>query len=385
VKSLRARVLLGAALWTLGLTAVWAIVLTFYVSAFHSIYVIHSYPHALMVVAVASMVAGFAVVRAGLAPFNEMRRRLGDVQRGTARQLSGAYPTEVTPLVRDLNALLAHRDHAVSRALGKAGDLAHGLKTPLAILAQEADRAAEAGQSDLASAIGEQVERMRRQIDYHLAHARAAASGALPGARCSVAESADALSRTLLRLHADRGIAIDVRVPGDHVVRCQREDLDEMLGNLLDNACKWAASRVSVSSAIAPRGRDLPPKGGSHRDAPKRDLPPKSGSHENAPERDASRGSDELAGGSGVDGRVVSSDDGAIVEITVDDDGPGIEASLRDSVMLRGVRADEAAPGSGFGLAIVRELAELYGGSIALDTAASGGLRARLRLPSAGR
>jgi signal transduction histidine kinase len=176
-----------------------------------------------------------------------------------------------------------------------------------------------------------------------------------------------------------------------------------MLGNLLDNACKWAGSRVSVSSAIAPRGRDLPPKGGSHRDAPKRDLPPnqppprlrrsaealrakaEGGSHENAPERDASRGSDELAGGSGADGRVVSSDDGAIVEITVDDDGPGIEASLRDSVMLRGVRADEAAPGSGFGLAIVRELAELYGGSIALDTAASGGLRARLRLPSAAR
>jgi signal transduction histidine kinase len=387
VKSLRARVLLGAALWTLGLTAVWAIVLTFYVSAFHSVYVIHSHPHALMVVAVASMVAGFAVVRAGLAPFNEMRRRLGDVQRGTARQLSGAYPTEVTPLVRDLNALLAHRDHAVSRALGKAGDLAHGLKTPLAILAQEADRAAEAGQSELASAIGEQVERMRRQIDYHLAHARAAASGALPGARCSVVESADALSRTLLRLHADRGIAIEVRVPGDHVVRCQREDLDEMLGNLLDNACKWAGSRVSVSSAIGPRGRDLPPnrlRQGYGESAEALRAKAEGRSHENAPEPDATRGSDELAGGSGVDGRVVSSDDGAIVEITVDDDGPGIEASLRDSVMLRGVRADEAAPGSGFGLAIVRELAELYGGSIALETAASGGLRARLRLPSAG-
>jgi signal transduction histidine kinase len=329
VKSLRARVLLGAALWTLGLTAVWAIVLTFYVSAFHSVYVIHSHPHALMVVAVASMVAGFAVVRAGLAPFNEMRRRLGDVQRGTARQLSGAYPTEVTPLVRDLNALLAHRDHAVSRALGKAGDLAHGLKTPLAILAQEADRAAEAGQSDLASAIGEQVERMRRQIDYHLAHARAAASGALPGARCAVAESADALSRTLLRLHADRGIAIEVRAPGDHVVRCQREDLDEMLGNLLDNACKWAGSRVSVT-AEQPEGEGC-------------------------------------------------------VTMLVDDDGPGLDPSMRLAVLQRGVRADEAAPGSGFGLAIVRELAELYGGSIALDAATHGGLRARLRLPAASR
>jgi signal transduction histidine kinase len=383
VKSLRARVLLGAALWTLGLTAVWAIVLTFYVSAFHSLYVIHSHPHALMVVAVASMVAGFAVVRAGLAPFNEMRRRLGDVQRGTARQLSGAYPTEVTPLVRDLNALLAHRDHAVSRALGKAGDLAHGLKTPLAILAQEAERAAEAGQSELASAIGEQVERMRRQIDYHLAHARAAASGALPGARCSVAESADALSRTLLRLHADRGIAIEVCVPGDHVVRCQREDLDEMLGNLLDNACKWAGSRVSVSSAIAPRGRDLPPnrlRQGYGESAEALRAKAEGGSHENALERD------DPGGGSHARARTtVSTDDGAIVEITVDDDGPGIEASLRESVMLRGVRADEAAPGSGFGLAIVRELAELYGGSIALETAASGGLRARLRLPSAAR
>jgi signal transduction histidine kinase len=340
VKSLRARVLLGAALWTLGLTAVWAIVLTFYVSAFHSVYVIHSHPHALMVVAVASMAAGFAVVRAGLAPFNDMRRRLGDVQRGTARQLSGAYPTEVTPLVQDLNALLAHSDRAVSRALAKAGDLAHGLKTPLAVLAQEAERAAASGQPELAAAIGEQVERMRRQIEYHLAHARAAASGATPGARCAVAESAAALARTLLRLHADRGIAIDVGVPDDHIVRCQREDLDEMLGNLLDNACKWARARVTLSSAVSP-----------------------------GPSTDAATASDEAG----------------TIEIAVEDDGPGLDASLRDAVMQRGVRADEAAPGSGLGLAIVRELAGLYGGSIALESAASGGLRARLRLPRAAR
>ena len=163
---------------------------------------------------------------------------------------------------------------------------------------------------------------MRRQIEYHLAHARAAASGATPGARCLVRDSADGLARTLLRLHADRGVTIQVNVAAEHSVRAQREDLDEMLGNLLDNACKWARTRVIVESS----------------------------------ERD---------------GRIV---------ITVDDDGPGLDASMRDVVMQRGVRADEAAPGSGLGLAIVRELAELYGGSISLESAPAGGLRARLEL-----
>ena len=199
-------------------------------------------------IAVVTLVLGFAVVRGGLVPFNDMRRRLADVQKGTERQLRGDYPAEVQPLVDDLNALLAHREAAVSRALAKAGDLAHGLKTPLAVLSQEAERAAAAGHADLASAIDEQVERMRRQIEYHLAHARAA-SGATPGARCAVIASAEPLARTLLRLHAERGITIDVRVPADHAVRCQREDLDEMLGNLLDNACKWAKLRVNVTSS----------------------------------------------------------------------------------------------------------------------------------------
>jgi signal transduction histidine kinase len=252
-----------------------------------------------------------------------MRQRLGDVQKGTERTLQGRYPAEVQPLVDDLNTLLEHRDRAVSRALGKAGDLAHGLKTPLAVLAQEAERAAAAGQHDLASAIGEQVERMRRQIEYHLAHARAAASGATPGARCLVTESADALSRTLLRLHAERGIAIEVHVPADHVVRCQREDLDEMLGNLLDNACKWARSRVAISSAI----------------------------------------------------------DQAQLLISVDDDGPGLDPSMRAQVLQRGVRADQQVGGSGLGLAIVSDLAELYGGSVTLETSPLGGTRARLQLP----
>ena len=213
----------------------------------------------------------------------------------------------------------------MKRAVARAGDLAHGLKTPLAILSHEAERADGAGQHELAVAVSEQVERMQRQVEYHLAHARAAASGATPGARCQVAESVEGLARTMLRLHADRGLVIDVRVPVDHTVRCQREDLDEMLGNLLDNACKWGRSRVTIASTSGAQS----------------------------------------------------------IVITVDDDGPGLDPSMRDAVLQRGVRADEAAPGSGLGLAIVRDLAELYGGAIALIRSPDGGVRAQLTLPAA--
>jgi signal transduction histidine kinase len=246
------------------------------------------------------------------------------VHAGEERRIEGRYPTEVQPLVNDVNALLDYREETVRRALAKAGDLAHGLKTPLAVLAHEAERARAAGHVDLASAIGEQLDRMRRQMDYHLAHARAAASGRAPGAQCRVVESADGLARTLRSLHAERGLTIDVRVPPEHAVRAQREDLDEMLGNLVDNACKWARTSVALASSTA-------------------------------------------------NGNVV---------ITVDDDGPGLAESLREAVLQRGVRADEAAPGTGFGLTIVRDLAELYGGSIVLERATSGGLRARLTLPA---
>ena len=164
---------------------------------------------------------------------------------------------------------------------------------------------------------------MQRQVDYHIAHALAAASGAAPGARCSIVESVDGLSRTLRRLHDARGVAIDVNVSSQHAVRAQREDVDEILGNLLDNAFKYASSRVVVESA--------------------------------------ERG-----------GRVV---------ITIDDDGPGLDPSMRDAVLQRGVRADEAAPGSGLGLAIVRDLVEVYGGTISLGPSPASGLRARLEFP----
>lgn len=323
--SLRTRLGIGALFWSIGLFSATTIAITLYPRLGTPLMHVHQHGVIAGVVAVLAMAAGFELVRGALRPLDRIRRRLSDLQIGSARQLEGTYPSEVQPLVDDLNALLAHRERALERAIAKAGDLAHGLKTPLAILSHEAERAEAGGRTDLAAALREQVERMRRHVEYHLAHARAAAAGVASGARCSVCEALEGLSRALLHLNAERHVELDVHVDAGHSVRCQREDLEEMLGNLLDNAFKWARSRVDVYAS-------------------------------------ARNGS---------------------VEILVDDDGHGIDASLHDAVLQRGVRADEAAPGSGLGLAIVRDLAELYGGTIALDRSPSGGLRARLRLPSA--
>ena len=216
---------------------------------------IHAHGALTAVIAVACMAIGFAVMRRALIPIDSIRRRLSAVQQGVERRLDGAYPAEVQPLVDDLNALLTHGEQAVARASAKAGDLAHGLKTPLAVLSNEAERLAANGDADLAATIAQQVGLMRRQVDYHLAHARAAASGTALRTRCPVAVSADGLARTMLRLHAQRGLAIDARIDPSHAFRGQREDLDEMLGNLLDNACKWARTRVSIESARRGRSR----------------------------------------------------------------------------------------------------------------------------------
>ncbi len=323
MESLRARVILGVLLGAAGLTGMLHLVMLTQVP--RRPMVLHLGHGLEVIVAAGLLVAGLLGLRSGLSPFTRLRARLAAVHTGEARRLDGAYPTEVQPLVNDLNALLDRRDEMVSRAMAKAGDLAHGLKTPLAVLNHEAERAEAAGQVELAAAIRQQVEKMRRQMDYHLAHARAAASGADGGASCSVASSAEGLARTLLRLHAGRGLAIDVEVAPAHSVRCSREDLDEMLGNLLDNACKWAKSRVTLGSAASNSG----------------------------------------------------------IWITVEDDGPGLDSALMEQVLQRGVRADQAAPGSGFGLAIVRDLAELHGGSIHLSPGPAGGLRASLVLPAA--
>jgi len=169
----------------------------------------------------------------------------------------------------------------------------------------------------------QQVTRMRRQIDSHLAQARVNAAGVAAHTHANVADAARALARTMERLHAVRVPSIEIAVAADHTVHVALEDLEEMLGNLFDNACKWAKSRVHISSDLL----------------------------------DSSR-----------------------LTINVDDDGPGLDGSLHEQVLRRGVRADEATPGSGLGLSIVRDLADAYDGSITLARSPLGGLRAQLTL-----
>jgi signal transduction histidine kinase len=325
--SLRARILAGALLWSLGLFVAASFLLTrtmlLHPGVLRPVHRTFEHPIAAGV-AVVCLIAGFVLVRRGIAGVQQIRAHLSSLHAGRERRLEGSYPSEVQPLVDDLNVLLAERDEAVRRAVAKAGDLAHGLKTPLAVIANEADRVGTAAGGESAAVVREQVQRMRRQLDYHLAHARAAASSRA-AEPLAVRPAIDALIRTLARLHADRQLSITASVDPGLQVRVQRPDLDEMVGNLLDNACCWATRMVQI---------------------------------------DAVRSGDDVL-------------------IVVEDDGPGLDPAQQAAVLRRGIRADESGSGSGLGLSIACELASEYRGSVSLDRAALGGLRAVLTLRSA--
>jgi len=332
LRSLHARLVAGVTIWSIGIIVA-AAALSMTVVRFHPRQGRMVHNGFLALAGAVLVTAAVSVMRRGLSPLHLLRERLAAIRGGRMARLEGDYPTEVAPLVQDLNELLEERDRRVSRAAARAGDLAHGLKTPLAIISQDAERLASSGHTQLADSIATQVDQMRRHIDWHLLQARATASAAGFSSRASVGESVRALMRTMERLYAERSIALsfETQAGGEAVagtgieplVRVPVEDLEEMLGNLLDNACKWAGSRVIITASVA---------------------------------------------------------EGAVT-IAVDDDGPGLAAALRDKVLQRGVRGDEAGPGSGLGLAIVRELADAYGGRLALEDSTLGGLCARLELP----
>ncbi len=320
-QSLRRRLAIGSIFWTIGLVGL---------TNLFSLHLISrrlpgGVQHFILMSSLAAglLVAALIEIRSIVALFKRLHTRLNDVRAGRSERIEGVYPAELEGVVGELNGLLDHQADQVRRALAKAGDLAHGLKTPLAVLGQEAERLQKAGHADAAAIVNQQVDRMRRQIEYHLAHARAAASGNTLGLTAQLLPLAAGLERTLSQLYLDKAVTISVAVSPEHWVRAQGVDVEEMLGNLLDNGCKWGR-HVRLESVAA----------------------------------------------------------GAAIEIRVEDDGPGIPAEMRQRVLQRGVRVDETAPGSGFGLAIVRDLAEVYGGSIALETSALGGTRATLVLPS---
>ena len=258
-------------------------------------------------------------VRYGLGPLRQLSQALARIRAGQADRLPESCPREVRPVVTELNGLLEHNGALLSRARAQAGDLAHALQNPMTVIRHQAqDLDGEAG-----AILKEQVARMGNQIDRYLSQARVAGAGGL-GARSGVAEAVAALRDTLLLLYRDRELRFQVQDVTGLQFRGDAQDLEEMLGNLMDNACKWA----------------------------RRDI------------------------------RVGGSRDGERLCLWVEDDGPGIPEQAREQVLGRGRRLDEQVPGSGLGLAIVRNIAELYRGGVRLSQASLGGLRAELDLPA---
>ena len=268
------------------------------------------------------VVAIFIQVRVGLSPLRRASEALARIRSGAARRLEGSFPAEIAPLAAELNSLIEHSAEVVGRARTHVSNLAHYLKTPLTVLASEA----EAEPGPLAEAVKRQVDVMRRQVDHYLARARAAGALDVLGNRTLVAPVLDALARVLDRIHDERNIAIAVDCPDSLAFRGDRQDLEEMAGNLMDNACKWAASRVMVRAQ----------------------------------------------------------DEGGRLTLLVEDDGPGLAPIDRNRVLQRGQRLDESVPGSGLGLSIVRDISKLYGGGLELKQSALGGLKAVLDLPAIG-
>ncbi|MEO7054005.1 MAG: HAMP domain-containing sensor histidine kinase, partial [Rhizomicrobium sp.] len=188
------------------------------------------------------VVAIFLQVRVGLLPLRKLKDALARIRDGSAQNLEGKFPAEIAPLATELNSLIEHSNEVVGRARTHVSNLAHFLKTPLSVLASEA----EAEPGPLADQVRRQVDTMRRQVDHYLARARAAGSVNVLGNRTQVAPVLSDLARVLTRIHAERDISIDWDCPPDLYFRGERQDLEEMTGNLMDNACKWAGARVMV-------------------------------------------------------------------------------------------------------------------------------------------
>jgi signal transduction histidine kinase len=256
----------------------------------------------------------------GLWPLRRVRQAIVAIRSGDKARIDERYPREIEPLTEELNALLVHNEVQAEEARRHAGNLAHALKTPLTVVTN----AAAAHAPDLAETVRREAATMRRQVDHHLARARAIGRRSSGHARSDVWPALQSVERAVSRLHDNA--TIDLAGDKKAQVRVERQDLDEMLGNLIENAAKYGGSRVFVTVRTTPE----------------------------------------------------------CVEIEVEDDGPGIPPEERTAIFDRGARLDTEKPGTGLGLAIVRDVAQIYEGSIQLEESEDlGGLLARLKLPLA--
>ncbi|MEO1027848.1 MAG: ATP-binding protein, partial [Pseudomonadota bacterium] len=260
-------------------------------------------------------------LRVALRPLNKVEADIAAVREGEKSQLDDDYPQEVQELTEEVNKLLEHNRGVVERARTHVGNLAHALKTPIAVLQNEAK-----GESLLDDVVRRQTASMHSNVQHYLKRAQAAARAETLGVRSEINDPIDGLVRLLNRLFEEKGVAVEFDAEATYFIRMERQDFEEIMGNLMENACKWAKSRVEVSAEKS----------------------------------------------------------GADVFIHVDDDGPGLTPEERVAALKRGVRLDETAPGTGLGLSIVTDLAEMNSGAFELDSAPDlGGLRASLKVPSA--
>lgn len=282
---------------------------------------------ALAVILIALTLALVVQVSYGLRPLRQIKRELGDVRAGRASKLASAgdsrLPQDLKPLVDEINGLIEQNDKLVQRARTHVGNLAHALKTPLSVIQNSVD----GDDSERGTTIARQARDIRVHVDHHLKRARIAGGGT--GVGLPVRERINKLSKAVAVIAGDKKLKISIDCDAGIKFDGEKEDFDELMGNLLDNAAKWAKSEVSVTVVRKEKGLRRP-----------------------------------------------------MLDITIDDDGPGVPADKRDSLFDRGKRLDEQVPGTGLGLAIVRDIADMYGGNVKLDAADIGGLSARLTLPA---
>ncbi len=273
----------------------------------------------LLMLAIGLVIAVYFQVRIGLTPLTKMRAEISQIRQGSKDVLDENIASEISPIAKELNALLLHNKEVVERARTHVGNLAHALKTPLSVMLNES-RENKGAFSEL---VETQTQTMTRQVEHYLKRARAAARAETLRSRTEIQETINDIVRTLQRLYRSEGIRIDVLGETNAVFRGDREDLEDLIGNLTENACKYGGGLVEISF--------------------------------NENEND--------------------------IEIIIEDDGDGLSEHEAKDALRRGIRLDETAPGSGLGLSIADELARAYGGTLNLSNSSLGGLKVNLRLP----
>lgn len=270
-------------------------------------------------------VMSFIVARFAMRPVDRLSAAIENVREGESAAVTGSYPREIAPLAEEVNELLRSNTQIIERARSQVGNLAHGLKTPIAVLRNEA----VANKGPLAEIVLAESDKMSAIVGNYLDRARLAARTAVVGKRTDASLILTRLTRVMGKIHPDVSVTLQPPDPDLPWFRGDESDLEEIAGNLLDNACKWSRGKVAVR-LVAERG-----------------------------------------------------DSGTMLLIAIDDDGPGLSAEDAEKVLRRGVRLDEKTPGSGLGLDIVKELVDVYGGTLALSRSTLGGLLVEMRLPTA--